>query len=187
MNSTLNLKANACLQSFGKDVWAVFGLRGRNAGKNKWDVTLGTVKALCVLFFRIGAFWCSKTENHTNINCLTSFRSQAGNEQRALLSPGSTGSVNNQTSTSNTESCDTTPCSSDCDIVYQPIKNCESLEAGLILGEGGESDSVPHNLSNYNDDSTNGIDLEADKPIVKEIEEKCVNGNLDIESHLKQN
>lgn len=56
-----------------------------------------------------------------------------------------------------------------------------------MLGEGGESDSVPPNLSNYNDDSTNGIDLEADKQIVKEIEEKCVNGNPNIESHLKQN
>ncbi|XP_053405794.1 protogenin-like isoform X2 [Mercenaria mercenaria] len=115
----------------------------------------------------------------------TDYTYKAGNEQRALLSPSSTGSVNNQTSTSNTDSCDTTPCSSDCDIVYHPIKNCESVETGLMLAESRDKDMTPINCS-YNDSKISGDDtppvLEANTGNASSIGERSENGNPGEES-----
>jgi hypothetical protein len=117
---------------------------------------------------------------------------QAGNEQRALLSPSSTGSVNNPTaSTSNTESCDTTPCSSDFDIVYHPIKNGELPEKEPMM-KGSKDIDLRVAIAPSDDcfmDSRKSVEdpvnSEADSLNASGIVENDENGNLGEENHFK--
>ncbi|XP_060603445.1 protogenin-like [Ruditapes philippinarum] len=122
----------------------------------------------------------------------TDYTYKAGNEQRALLSPSSTGSVNNPTvSTSNTESCDTTPCSSDFDIVYHPIKNGELPEKEPMM-KGSKDIDLRVVIAPSDDcfmDSRKSVEdpvnSEADSLNASGIVENDENGNLGEENHFK--
>ena len=129
--------------------------------------------------------WKKSTWNKNNF-----IFQQGGNEQRALLSPSSTGSVNNQTtSTSNTESCDTTPCSSDFDIVYHQIKGNELPEREPIVKESKDNDVAvaPSNCSYFNSrmSESDSINLEANSQNAPGIYKNDENGNPGEEGHFK--
>lgn len=117
--------------------------------------------------------------------------SQTATEQRALLSPSSTGSVNNPTSVSNTDSCETTPGSCDCDLMYQPIQNSESIDTGFVLDVQDDEASVINRNdveSEAHSNNNRAEPLNADDDILNtndaDIDEKHVMCSSPMELHL---